>query len=61
MDNINQYDEFGRKQGLWIDYYYQTNNILEKRYYLNDGLINFRQIYDFKNQMYFEIFYYPLF
>ena len=38
MEKINQKDEFGGRQGLWVHYYYRTDIIGTKANYLDDKL-----------------------
>jgi hypothetical protein len=38
--DINQKDEFGRRQGLWINYY-PTGQLYFKSYWYNGGIINY--------------------
>ena len=46
MENKNQVDELGRRQGLWITYHINRDNILWKVYYLNGERINYMQLFD---------------
>ena len=62
MQNILPHlDEFNRWQGLRLHYYYGTNKISFKRYYFNDGLINYEQTFKYNGHIKEEIFHYHLF
>ena len=64
MKNINQFDELGRAQGLWICKL-KTNLagydvLTHRRYYVNNRIVNYYLI-SMKNKFYKDSFHNPLF
>jgi antitoxin component YwqK of YwqJK toxin-antitoxin module len=60
MVNINQVDELGRKQGLWIRHY-PDGDIFFKCYYLNSILTNYYQFFYIRNSLSSDEFYHTIF
>jgi antitoxin component YwqK of YwqJK toxin-antitoxin module len=52
MNEINQIDSKGRRQGIWL-FNFSNKNVELKIYYLNGGIINYFQRF-FRNGRFFE-------
>jgi hypothetical protein len=58
MENINKRDFLDRKQGLWIETYYNFNR---KVNYINFEPVNYEVYYDKNYEFNYDYFYHRLF
>ena len=62
MENINKFDELGRRQGIWIKYW-GNGNIMWKLHWLDNRVVNHVQYFYYNNNYKFDndLFYHRIF